>query len=163
MNFKCKFIVGFYRLTNYFCTSPYLFLRTVLGIPLQVLYKLIVEYLLSVEIPAKLSIGENLILHHGMNIVININSVIGKNCVIKHNVTIGSRYCNDKMKYVCPTIGDDVIINPHVVIFGDCTIGNNVIVGAGSVVFRDVEDNAIVAGNPAKVIGYRNSERIYEL
>ncbi len=34
------------------------------------------------------------------------------------------------------------------------TIGNNVIVGAGSVVTKDIPDNAVVAGNPAKVLRY---------
>ena len=34
------------------------------------------------------------------------------------------------------------------------TIGNNVIVGAGSVVVKDIPDNCVVAGNPARVIRY---------
>lgn len=37
-------------------------------------------------------------------------------------------------------------------------IGNNVIIGAGAVVTKDIPDNAIVAGNPAKIIKYRISE-----
>ena len=41
---------------------------------------------------------------------------------------------------------------------GDITIGNNVIIGAGSVVTKSIPDNAIVAGNPAKIIKYRNHE-----
>ena len=36
------------------------------------------------------------------------------------------------------------------------TIGENAIIGAGSVVTKDVPDNAIVAGNPAKIIKYIN-------
>ena len=34
------------------------------------------------------------------------------------------------------------------------TIGNNVVVAAGSVVVKDVPDNVVVAGNPAKIIKY---------
>jgi len=45
-------------------------------------------------------------------------------------------------------IGAGAIILPGV------TIGENAIVGAGSVVTRDVEDNAIVVGNPARFVRY---------
>lgn len=44
------------------------------------------------------------------------------------------------------TIGEKAII-------GGCHIGNDVIIGTGSVVTHDIEDNAIVAGNPCRVIG----------
>jgi acetyltransferase-like isoleucine patch superfamily enzyme len=37
---------------------------------------------------------------------------------------------------------------------GDITIGDNVIVGAGSIVVKDVPNNCVVAGNPAKIIRY---------
>jgi len=43
-------------------------------------------------------------------------------------------------------------------ILSNLTIGENAIVGAGSVVTRDVPANAIVAGNPAKVLRYIESE-----
>ena len=37
------------------------------------------------------------------------------------------------------------------------TIGNNVTIGAGAVVVKDVPDNAVVVGNPARVIKYKTS------
>lgn len=45
-------------------------------------------------------------------------------------------------------------LGANVTIVGKVHIGNNVIVGAGSVVVKDVPDNCIVAGNPAKIIRY---------
>ena len=39
---------------------------------------------------------------------------------------------------------------------GPVTIGNNVTIAAGAVVVKDVPDNAIVGGNPAKIISYKN-------
>lgn len=39
-----------------------------------------------------------------------------------------------------------------VTIIGNVHIGNNVVVGAGSVVVKDVPDNCVVAGNPARII-----------
>ena len=50
------------------------------------------------------------------------------------------------------TIKDNVWIGGNVCILGGVTIGNNAIIGAGSVVDHDVPDNAVVVGNPAKVI-----------
>ena len=50
------------------------------------------------------------------------------------------------------TIGDDVWIGSHASIIPGVTIGNNVIVAAGAVVTKDVPDNVIVGGVPAKVI-----------
>lgn len=37
-------------------------------------------------------------------------------------------------------------------IIGGVHIGDNVMVGAGSVVVKDIPDNCVVAGNPAKII-----------
>ena len=53
-----------------------------------------------------------------------------------------------------PIIGDNVTINCHACSIGGVNIGNNVIIGAGSVVVKDVPDNCVVAGNPAKIIKY---------
>ncbi len=44
-------------------------------------------------------------------------------------------------------------------ILSKVTIGQNAIVGAGSVVTKDVPDNAIVAGNPAKVLRFISQEK----
>lgn len=54
-------------------------------------------------------------------------------------------------------IGDDVWIGARVIILGGVHIGNHCIIGAGSVVTHDVDDYAIVGGNPARVIRYRNT------
>lgn len=50
------------------------------------------------------------------------------------------------------TIGDNVYIGVNVTIMPGVTIGNNVVVGACSVITKDVPDNCVVAGNPARVI-----------
>lgn len=52
-------------------------------------------------------------------------------------------------------IGNDVWIGRQTLILSGVNIGDGAIVGAGSVVTKDVEDYAIVAGNPAKFIKFR--------
>lgn len=55
------------------------------------------------------------------------------------------------------TIGDDVWIGARAVILAkDYAIGRGAIIGAGAVVTKAVPDYAVVAGNPAKIIKYRN-------
>ncbi len=56
-------------------------------------------------------------------------------------------------KVGCIDIGDDVFIGASAIILPNVKNGNKVIVGAGSVVAKDIPDNSIVVGNPARVIG----------
>ncbi|MCS6288595.1 MAG: CatB-related O-acetyltransferase [Nitrospira sp.] len=56
-------------------------------------------------------------------------------------------------------IGDDVWIGTRVIILPGVRIGHGAVVGAGSVVTKDVQPYAVVAGNPARLIRYRNAHR----
>lgn len=49
-------------------------------------------------------------------------------------------------------IGDNCFIGINSIILPNVIIGNNVIIGAGSMVSKNIQDNVIVAGNPAKII-----------
>ena len=89
------------------------------------------------------------IFPHPVGIVIGKGIEIGKKCTIFQNVTIG------KYDDALPKLGDNVCVFAGAILFGNIKIGNNAIIGAGSVVTKSVPDNAIVIGNPAKVIKYR--------
>ncbi len=52
------------------------------------------------------------------------------------------------------TIGDNVWIGGNSVVVMGVTIGKNAVIGAGSIVTKDVPENALVAGNPARIIRY---------
>ena len=60
------------------------------------------------------------------------------------------------------TISDYVWIGARSTIMPGVTIGRGAVVGTCSVVTKDVPENAIVAGVPAKVIGYRDNPLVYE-
>ena len=61
------------------------------------------------------------------------------------------------------TIKDFVWLGANVTIVPGITIGEGAVVGAGSVVTKDVPDCAVVGGNPAKILKYRNKEKFYDL
>lgn len=88
---------------------------------------------------------------------------IGSNVVICTGVTILAHdysWCVLREAYNCilPSgggkviIGDNVFIGENATILRNVVIGNNCIIGAGAVVSKDIPDNSVCAGVPAKVI-----------
>lgn len=105
--------------------------------------------LFNSSLPASCTIGKGTVLAYGgIGIVVHARAVIGRNCMIGQNTTIGGK----SGWYEVPVIGDNVYISAGARILGPVRIGNNVIIGANAVVVKDVPDNCIVAGIPAKNI-----------
>lgn len=85
-------------------------------------------------------------LSGGGGVLLNVNR-IGNYCGFNSGVLIG-----DNGKDAVPTIGDHVAFGPGAKAFGRITIGNNVFVAPNAVVTKDIPDNCIVGGVPAKIL-----------
>lgn len=113
-------------------------------------------YILGCDIKYTTKIGEGFKLFHAAHgSVITPAAIIGKNVSLRHNTTIGAKGFDGSTR--SPIIGDNVTIGPNVCIIGDIHVGDGAIIGAGAVVVKDVPKNAVVAGNPAKIIRYNTS------
>lgn len=75
---------------------------------------------------------------------------IGRNCTILPMVLFGRKNPGGGESQI--VIGDNCYISTGVTVLGPVKIGSNVTIGAGAVVNKDIPDNAIVAGVPAKII-----------
>lgn len=100
-----------------------------------------------ISIPKETKIGYGFAIGHGP-VVINRTAVIGNNVRLAQFVTIGSNEGHAAI------VGDNVYIGPNSCVIEAVKIGNNVTIGAGSIVTKDIPDNATAAGNYAKVLNY---------
>lgn len=107
----------------------------------------------GIDIPPGVSIGFGIYIGHPQSIVINPNVKIGNYCNLSQFISIGSNDIH------AAEIGDYVYIGPLVSIVGKVNVGSYVSIGAGSVIVKDVPENATVAGNPAKILNYNNPGR----
>ncbi len=79
---------------------------------------------------------------------------IGYGCRFRQLSTIGVK--SKERHHERPWIGNNVDFGTNVTCIGNIHIGDNAVIAAGAVVVKDVPANAIVAGNPARIIKYRN-------
>ncbi len=105
----------------------------------------------GIDIPSSIKpIGSGFMIDHFSCIVIHTDAVIGKDVTIRQGCCVGTNGRG------VPVIEDGVDIGSGAVIIGPITVGKNAKIGANAVVTHDVPANAVVAGNPARVIRIDN-------
>ena len=98
--------------------------------------------------PRLISIGNN--VHLAAKVLLVPHDAIHL-CLNNYANLQGPDYIREKIG--CIEIGDNVFVGSNTTILCDVRIGSKVIIGAGSIVNKDIPDNSIAVGVPAKVIG----------
>ena len=116
------------------------------------------RFFTGVEIHPGAKIGKNLFIDHGMGVVIGETSEIGDNVTIYHMVTLGgispSINSDDQRNTKRhPTLMDNVVVGSGAQILGPVVVRKNAKIGANAVVTKDVDENSVMVGIPAKNVG----------
>jgi serine O-acetyltransferase len=123
--------------------------------PISFLSQLLTEILTGILIDHNIDIGPGFYIGHFSNIIIGGNTQIGKFFNISQGCTIG--YAGRGDFWGVPEIGDFVYMAAGSKVIGKVKIGDYVAVGANAVVTKDIPDNAVVGGVPAKIINMKSS------
>ena len=147
--------VFFHRIANFFQLAKFHLVARIIS--------QLSRFLTGIEIHPGAKIGKNLFIDHGMGVVIGETSKIGNNVTIYHMATLGgispSINSNDQRQVKRhPTLNDCVVVGSGAQILGPVIIGANAKIGANAVVTKDVPENAVMVGIPAKNVGTATEE-----
>ena len=142
--------VFFHKIANFFAIAKFELIARIIS--------QFSRFLTGIEIHPKAKIGKNLFIDHGMGVVIGETSEIGDNVTIYHMVTLGgispSINSDDQRNTKRhPTLMDNVVVGSGAQILGPVVVGKNAKIGANAVVTKDVDENSVMVGIPAKNVG----------
>jgi serine O-acetyltransferase len=142
--------VLFHKIANFFAIAKFNLIARIIS--------QFSRFLTGIEIHPKANIGKNLFIDHGMGVVIGETSDIGDNVTIYHMATLGgispSVNSNEQRNIKRhPTLKDNVVVGSGAQILGPVTVGKNAKIGSNAVVTKDVPENAVMVGIPAKNVG----------
>ena len=141
--------VFFHRIANFFCVAKFDLIARVIS--------QFSRFITGIEIHPKAKIGKNLFIDHGMGVVIGETAEIKDNVTIYHMVTLGGispSINSDNQRDIKrhPTLENNVVVGSGAQVLGPIRVGINAKIGANAVVTRNVPENAVMIGIPAKNI-----------
>ena len=147
--------VFFHRIANFFSIAKFHLVARIIS--------QFSRFLTGIEIHPNAKIGKNLFIDHGMGVVIGETSDIGDNVTIYHMATLGGiapSINSDNQRNVKrhPTLKENVVVGSGAQILGPVVVGKNAKTGANAVVTKDVPENAVMVGIPAKNVGTASEE-----
>ena len=147
--------IFFHKIANFFATAKFDLIARIIS--------QFSRFLTGIEIHPKAKIGKNLFIDHGMGVVIGETSDIADNVTIYHMVTLGgispSINSNDQREVKRhPTLHDNVVVGSGAQILGPVIVGKNAKIGANAVVTKNVPENAVMVGIPARNVGTATEE-----
>ena len=147
--------VFFHRIANFFSIAKFHLVARIIS--------QFSRFLTGIEIHPNAKIGKNLFIDHGMGVVIGETSDIGDNVTIYHMATLGGiapSINSDNQRNVKrhPTLKENVVVGSGAQILGPVVGGKNAKIGANAVVTKDVPENAVMVGIPAKNVGTASEE-----
>jgi len=147
--------VLFHQIAHFFCVAKFDLIARVIS--------QFSRFLTGIEIHPKAKIGKNLFIDHGMGVVIGETSEIGDNVTIYHMVTLGGispSIESDSQRNIKrhPTLKNNVVVGSGAQVLGPIVVGKNAKIGANAVVTKDVPENAVMVGIPAKNVGTTTEE-----
>ena len=147
--------VFFHRIANFFHLAKFHLVARIIS--------QLSRFLTGIEIHPGAKIGKNLFIDHGMGVVIGETSEIGNNVTIYHMATLGGiapsiNSNNQRQVKRHPTLSDCVVVGSGAQILGPVMVGANAKIGANAVVTKDVSENAVMVGIPAKNVGTATEE-----
>jgi serine O-acetyltransferase len=113
------------------------------------------RYKYGIAIPEYTNVGPGLFINRFGGVMINGDAVIGANCNITHGSMLGQ--LNRGERAGSPVLGDEVFLAAGCKVIGHIRLGDRAAVGANAVVTRDVPDDGVVGGIPAKLLSGKGS------
>ena len=147
--------VFFHKIANFFSVAKFDLIARIIS--------QFSRFLTGIEIHPKAKIGNNLFIDHGMGVVIGETSDIGDNVTIYHMATLGGispsiNSDDQRNSKRHPTLMDNVVVGSGAQVLGPVVVGKNAKIGANAVVTKDVPENAVMVGIPAKNVGTATEE-----
>ena len=147
--------IFFHRIANFFSIAKFHLIARIIS--------QFSRFLTGIEIHPNAKIGKNLFIDHGMGVVIGETSDIGDNVTIYHMATLGGiapSINSDDQRNIKrhPTLQENVVVGSGAQILGPVVVGKNSKIGANAVVTKDVPENAVMVGIPAKNVGTASEE-----